>query len=57
MVLEIDGLPQDRVTKRFSLSIYNKLRTPAGDAELKSFMRIYLPKYHFSNPQLDAKKH
>ena len=57
MVLEIDGLPQDTIVKRFTFSVYNKLKTSAGNTELKSFMQTYLPKFHVSNPQLDAKNH
>ena len=53
ITLEIDGLPQDTITKRFTLSIFNKLQTTAGDQQLKYFMQHYLPKFHFSNPQLN----
>lgn len=51
--LEIDGLPEDSISRRFTLSIYNKLRTASGNTILKSFMEHYLPKFHVSNPQLD----
>ena len=57
ITLEIDGLPEDIQTKRFTLSIYNKLKTQVGNTEVKLFMQKYLPKFHFSNPQLDKKNH
>jgi hypothetical protein len=41
------------VTKRFTLSIFNKLGTAVADQQLKLFMQIYLPKLHFSSPTLD----
>ncbi len=50
ITLSIDGIPEDPVTKRFSLSIYNKLKTTAGNLQLKQFMQLYLPKFHMSNP-------
>lgn len=57
MTLEIDGLPDDKVTKRFTLSIFNKLGTDAGNQEVKAFMQLYLPKFHFSNAVPDIKNH
>ena len=50
ITLEIDGIPQDPVVKRFSLSIFNKLKTTAGNVEIKEFMKLYSPKFHVSNP-------
>jgi hypothetical protein len=53
ITLEIDGLPEDPVAKRFTLSIFNKAGTSLGNQEVKAFMQEYLPKFHVSNPQLD----
>lgn len=57
ITLSIDGIPEDPVTKRFSLSIYNKLKTTAGNLQLKQFMQLYIPKFHMSNPQPNFKSH
>jgi hypothetical protein len=57
LTLTINGLPEDNITQRFTLSIYNKLGTPTGNQQLKQFMQIYLPKFHFSNPSLDFDTH
>lgn len=57
ITLEIDGIPEDPITKRFILSIYNKDKTDAGNLQVKQFMQIYLPKIHVSNPIPDFSAH
>lgn len=57
ITLEIDGLPEDLVTKRFTLSIYNKLGTTLGNVVVKNFIQKYLPVYHLSSPVPNFKEH
>lgn len=57
IALEINGLPEDKTTKRFTLSIFNKDKTDAGNMQVKQFMQIYLPKLHISNPIPDFDNH
>jgi hypothetical protein len=57
VVLNIKGLPEDSVSQNFQLSIFNKNKTAEGNTDLKQFLQLYLPKYHYSVPSRDIKGH
>jgi len=53
IVLEINGLPEDQITKSFKLSIFNKNGSAAGNTMVQKFLKNYFPQYHFSVPVKD----